>query len=337
LPRLREPKPPKVQDTSAPPVSDLETADPAVELREAENRARERAQAAATQDVQREHAIVQRQREQAQVVQAQLADAHTTTLDNALLAVDLESDAAMARHAEALARGDYAGAAHAQREMIQIEARRATMQAGLDELRPPQDEPPPQVQHVREGAVHAPAQLPPQPQYQQPPAAPPVAPPAGGNVEAVLAQLPNLMPQERDWLRSHPETIMQRQRELDATFRLAEAKGIPRGSPQYFEFFNQQFGYSNGRAAPAVEQTDPRHQQASEDDYLDEPSVADRRRVAAPVSHGSVPGMGNTGGGNRVVLTPDQREAARLSGISEVEYAQGVVRLREAKRQGLYQ
>jgi hypothetical protein len=84
-----------------------------------------------------------------------------------------------------------------------------------------------------------------------------------------------------------------------------------------------------------VEQVEPRHQQMTEDDYPDEPSVADRRRTAAPVSR-SAPGVGG-GNSNRVVLTEQQREMARLSGVSELDYARGVLRLQHEKRIGLRQ
>jgi hypothetical protein len=40
--------------------------------------------------------------------------------------------------------------------------------------------------------------------------------------------------------------------------------------------------------------------------------------------------------GGRVVMTPAMKDAARISGISEVEYAEQVLRLREAKKNGDY-
>jgi hypothetical protein len=69
---------------------------------------------------------------------------------------------------------------------------------------------------------------------------------------------------------------------------------------------------------------------------------SDRRRgriVSAPVSRDTM----GTGGGNygadrpgKVTMTPEMKMAAKISGISETEYAQQVLRLREEKLNGNY-
>ena len=49
---------------------------------------------------------------------------------------------------------------------------------------------------------------------------------------------------------------------------------------------------------------------------------APRVPVSAPVSRsGGLPSRGLGASGSRVVLSPEEREAARLSGVSEADYA----------------
>jgi len=73
---------------------------------------------------------------------------------------------------------------------------------------------------------------------------------------------------------------------------------------------------------------------------LEPPPAPPRRNslpMTAPVSR-SVPSL-STGRSTptRVTLNPEEREAARLSGVSETVYAAGKLRLQQAKREGRYQ
>jgi len=73
---------------------------------------------------------------------------------------------------------------------------------------------------------------------------------------------------------------------------------------------------------------------------LEPPPAAARRNnlpMSAPVSR-SIPSL-STGRSTstRVTLSPEEREAARLSGVSETVYAAGKLRLQQAKREGRYQ
>jgi len=260
------------------------------------DRAVERAQSAQHQAV----AAVVQGRQAAEQVRAAIDDANVTAIENALTAADLEADALQQRLAEMTAAADFRGAARAQRELIQLAIRRGTLQDGLDELRPPQPEP----ARITEGAVRAPVQQQSQPQ----PAA------QGGTFEEQIARMP-LLPSERNWLREHPDAISpQKQQVLATAYRLAEARGIVRGSQDYFDFFNEQLGY----------QGDGRHQQRPASEY--QPA---REHRAAPSGQPKLkPGQ--------IMLTAEQREAARISGLSEYEYALNLKRLEAAKRQGMY-
>jgi hypothetical protein len=59
--------------------------------------------------------------------------------------------------------------------------------------------------------------------------------------------------------------------------------------------------------------------------------------VSAPVSRESASnGYDYSDKGSRVKMTPQMKEAARIAGISEVEYAEQVLRLRQEKAEGNY-
>ena len=70
-----------------------------------------------------------------------------------------------------------------------------------------------------------------------------------------------------------------------------------------------------------------------------EPAQSSKRSmVSAPVSRESPSWSGgqSTGRNSRITLSPAQKEAARIAGISEVEYARNLLRLQQAKANGHY-
>lgn len=229
------------------------------------------------------------------------------TVSSALAAAEAEAEAAEQQLVEAKSRGDVAAEVRAQRAMMKAEQRIGTLQAGKDELE----------QQVRQ-----------KPQ----PAAPPVM---GGNVEAILSQWTGLMPEEKDWIRAHPEVVESQANveKLRTAFTFAQQRGMQRGGREYFGLFNEHFGFDdarNGNGAGDFRELEeepapvrqPRQQQ---------------RRVSAPVSgNGAGSRDGRNLRPNQVILTPQQREMARLAGVSEADYARGVVRLQEEQRRGMY-
>jgi hypothetical protein len=122
---------------------------------------------------------------------------------------------------------------------------------------------------------------------------------------------PDLRDDERKWLHEHPDAItgpgnMQR---LDLAYRDAGARGIQRGSPEYFDFFNDRLGYELK-------------------DYRREPSdpvsqILESTREERPQRGQKL---------REVTLSKEQRDAARFSGVSEEEYARGVRDLEYLKR-----
>lgn len=237
------------------------------------------------------------------------------TVASALDMAESAASAAEQAYAEAWQKGDGLGVAKAQRAIADAQYRINTLRAGKDEL---------------EQAVR----VAPQP-------APPPPTAADANVELVLNRLraspqnPNgLRPPEEDWIRQHPQAIDPgNELELRAAFLASQKRGLARGSPEYFEFLSERMGFDNDAGGDG----EPEY----EEEPVYQPPVRQeqRPRVAAP------PSRGNNGGGlppGKVMLTEAQRQVARLSmpGLSperaEFEYAKGMVRLANDKKQGLY-
>lgn len=118
-----------------------------------------------------------------------------------------------------------------------------------------------------------------------------------------------LLPAERTWLKAHPETLMDRSRniELDAAYIKATRKGISRGTPDYFKFLETELGFS------------------PENDMNDR-----NPQVSAPVTRNGSPSGGLRP--NQVRLSPQQREMASMLGLSDKEYAEGVIQMEGDKR-----
>lgn len=121
---------------------------------------------------------------------------------------------------------------------------------------------------------------------------------------------PNFLPEERAWLKSHPEVLTNPAKNAavqHAFFQATQSKGLARGTKEYFDHMNRAMGYT--KKSPVV---------------------------AAPPSREPV-NSGEVISGSRVTLSPQQREAAKLSGISEVDYARNLVKMRQAQKNGQMQ
>jgi len=246
--------------------------------------------------------------------------AYTRELEGDLVAgaldrVELESADAEQRLAVAMASGDASGAARIQNELTDITYRKNVLRDGLEEMRGGRREPAPQDVSGG-GPVRDPVRQ--QPQQPQRPA----------NVEQVLASLPGLTNAEREWCRQHPEALLDpnNQLRMNIAFQDAAARGIQRGSEEYFQFFEDRMGYGGDRS---------RRETRDADEY-DGVDAGGGVRVAAPPSRNRSSGGGRQLREGQVMLSQAERDAARFSGISEVEYARQKVRLHQEKTQGLY-
>lgn len=137
--------------------------------------------------------------------------------------------------------------------------------------------------------------------------------PVNDDPMSTLDTNPAITPAERTWIKSHPEVWIdpRRNQELGVAYDRAIRAGHPRGTDGYFKFLNEFMGYAK------TEQSDDNERQIN---------------VAAPVSRETPSGGGPRTNGSKVTLSPEQREIARNMGISEIDYARGVLRLGEEKK-----
>lgn len=128
------------------------------------------------------------------------------------------------------------------------------------------------------------------------------------DVNTAIDTAGNLLPAEKTWLKAHPDAFMPgpRNNELSVGYERAMKQGLVRGTDPYFEYLEEFMGYKSNQ---------------------DDRSIS----VQAPPSRQE---RGNDGrpSGNRITLSPEQREIAKSLGVSEIEYAKNVIKFEEAKR-----
>lgn len=126
----------------------------------------------------------------------------------------------------------------------------------------------------------------------------------------------NLIPKEKEWLKAHPEAIIDQRlnRKLGVAYDEATRAGLIRGTPEYFDHLETFMGYKK----------------AAKSEVDDDQQT---RISAAPVSRGDVSTSGQRQQTpSQITLTPDQREMARSMGISDVAYARQALALQQAKK-----
>lgn len=143
---------------------------------------------------------------------------------------------------------------------------------------------------------------------------------SGDPVENHINSIPNLLPTQRDWLKSHRElmTDPRKNTRLQNAHLDAEDAGISAGSAAYFQFLEEKLGYK-------------KPEPTEDDDAEIVPEV-----VSAPVTR--EPPSAGTGRqtNQRVTLTAEERAHAAASGISELDYAKNKLKLMEMKKAGHY-
>ena len=206
------------------------------------------------------------QRENAQV-KTTAASAEMLALDNALANVKHEQEDAKAKYRQALAEGDFDAAADAQASFTEIALKAQRIKEGKEFL-----------ERRAEDARNAP--------------------------DPVEQFVSTLSPASASWVRNHPDSIKNRA-ELERAHYGAVYNKITPDTPEYFQFLEQELGYSQKPAERS------------------EPAVETRRAPtapAAPVSRGGsaeAPQARST----TIRLTAAQREIAALSGLTDAEYA----------------
>lgn len=124
---------------------------------------------------------------------------------------------------------------------------------------------------------------------------------------------PNLLPAEKEWLKAHPDAIVdgKRNTELGVGYERAMKKGLVRGTPAYFAELEQFMGYKT----------------ASNDTEDNDGS----RDVSAPVTRSERGGDGKVTN-NRITLSPEEREIAKSMGVSDIEYAKSKQNFEAARK-----
>lgn len=146
-------------------------------------------------------------------------------------------------------------------------------------------------------------QEPPKPAPQQP-----------ANVNEAIDSNAALLPREREFLKAHPELVIDANlnNELSVAHNRAMRQGIKRGSDQYFAYMDDFLGYKPAAAGNGADQHE------------------DNAMVSAPVSREAPSHSGRTTP-DRVTLTAEQREMAHSMGLTDLQYAEQLVRLQQDK------
>ena len=148
-----------------------------------------------------------------------------------------------------------------------------------------------------------------QQQQQQQRQAPPPPRQTGDPVEDFLART-GIRGASADWIRAHPEAVQQPNK-LSLAHAAALEDGTKVNSPEYFERVESHMGMRS--ADPVSEAGEPR-------------PAPRRPTAAAPPSRPANGGQTPAGG---IRLTPAQRRAAEISGVTEEKYAENLVRARK--------
>jgi hypothetical protein len=143
---------------------------------------------------------------------------------NAIAAAGSDAENAQKDLERAWATGDTYGAAEHQRRLSRAEARLVQLENGKD------------AWDARD---------------QQVPNYPEQQPVQQASPEQIINSLQGLIPEEKAWLHRHPELVRDQSRveELKGTFAASQRMGLVRGTPEYFQFFDQRLGLDAGSAA----------------------------------------------------------------------------------------
>jgi len=225
-------------------------------------------------------------------------DVQATQLDlvkGAIATVTQSLDVLESKYAEAAAAGDWAAAAKVQREIGTNSARLLQLENGKTQL---EKAPKPQPRPITD------------------------------QVEAYVNNIGPEYPRSREWLRAHPEYIRDdtKNQQMIAAHNLALARGEKADTDGYFADIEDTLRIA--KKAPPSDDTEGDTEVALSD-------------AARPISQRSPPPAGapvsrsGNGGGSRpnvVRLSAEQREIAKLNGMTDEEYARQLVALRAEGR-----
>lgn len=175
-------------------------------------------------------AYAREQAERLHAAKGDLEEGQLRTILNALDATEQTAQAAERAYADAMAAGDYAAAAKAQRAISQCEAHLNDLAKGKRALEA-------RLQAPAEGRVRDPRD----------PLDPRAPPPPQDPLEAMAARL---TPKSAEWLRAHPQAVGQVSKLTAAHSAAVELEGLAPETPEYFAYIEQRLGYTQSEKKP---------------------------------------------------------------------------------------
>jgi hypothetical protein len=227
-------------------------------------------------------------------------DAEYEAILNAIGAAKSEAEGAERDVVLASEAGDHKAVAEANRRIARAESKLAQLEDGKDAIERAKSAEAARLEEARRN--------PPQERQREP------------TVDQYIDSLPNLLPSQKEWLRSHPTTLSDQRlnMRLQGAHVEAEDQGLRPGSQKYFDYLETRLGFK-----------------ADEEEGEEEEAPS---RVTTPVAARPSKASHNPSTGRqtstRVTLTEQQREAARMAGVDEITYAKGYLRMEQMKRDG---
>jgi len=138
-----------------------------------------------------------------------------------------------------------------------------------------------------------------------------------------------LPPLAKTWLREHPEYLHnpEKNAEIQYLHWKVVAEGLQPYSQPYFERMEERLGMRG-----SLEPEDDEELEVSEEE---KPTQTRKIAYSAPPSR-EVPKASGQRDTGRITLTAAQKEAAKIAGVSEADYAVQLMKLREEKKLGNY-
>lgn len=219
--------------------------------------------------------------------QIEVQDSNLRIILNAIESTEQHAAAAERDYADAMAAGDYAMAAKAQRAMAQAESHLLQLNNGKQKLEEA-------LEQTTEGSVYEPEVPTFEPRIPQDP------------VEVYASKL---TPRSAQWLREHPDAA-NKIGKLSRAHADAVDDGIVPESDEYFEYIEERLGYSR---QPESRMT--RQNTETSDRYEQKPRESSKKSLAsAPVSSSTTSiSPRNSTSPNTMVLSPAEVEMAILA------------------------
>jgi len=241
------------------------------------------------------------QEREAQVVQSQqrVEEQEELVVGNALAAAQARANKAQQDMETAITNGDAKAQATAYRELAKAENDISIYERGQQEI------------EVRKKAPKEEPKPPPQREQRR------------WNSVAEFIDEQNYKPETKEWLKAHqevlgnhPGTNVRAMKHLEYLIAVGVEKGMQIESAEFRDFADAEMGYK-----PKPEP---------------EPTTQRAAAMSAPVSREVPSATGTKASSTRVTLTADEKEMARLSGITDTEYAKQKLKLQAEKANGQY-